>query len=68
MCLEASKCMDVGEGIMSVNTNLLTEEERVLHSLNLINLFENGGYIKRTSTGGIKFILTLFLRRGGGGE
>lgn len=27
MCLEASKCMDVGEGIQSVNTNLLTEEE-----------------------------------------
>ena len=29
MCLEASKCLDVGEGIQSVNTNLLTEEEEV---------------------------------------
>ncbi len=33
--------MDVGEGIMSVNTNLLTEEERVLNNISFINLSED---------------------------
>jgi hypothetical protein len=39
MCLEASKCMDVGEGIMSVNTNLLTEEEREFYTISTLKPF-----------------------------
>jgi hypothetical protein len=33
MCLESGKCLDVGEAIQSVNTNLLTEEEGIYHSI-----------------------------------